>query len=234
MRVGGQRAALAGLEIHDVVADGAALERQRRLAAFLEHGEVDAEGAVRRLGSGDRLEHEIDRRAAVDQLDRSRHMRQHAGLRRDLEARDDARRSVAEDRRGRQAVGRRIEPITASPLPYISPSMIEAATPARLSVGWLGCKRTAIVPGQADRVAEACHDAAFARREDQILIAHQLADRRRHLRRDAGRQRADDLAASPRPTAGNREIRRPSDARSARKPRDHGVSMMRRVTSSLS
>ena len=32
MRVGRQRRALAGLEVHDVVADGAALQRQRRLA----------------------------------------------------------------------------------------------------------------------------------------------------------------------------------------------------------
>ena len=39
-------------------------------------------------------------------------------------------------------------PITASPQPYISPSTTEAATPARSSVGWFGCKRTAIVPGR--------------------------------------------------------------------------------------
>ena len=36
MRVGGQRRALAGLEIHDVVAESAALERQRRVSRFFE------------------------------------------------------------------------------------------------------------------------------------------------------------------------------------------------------
>ncbi len=39
-------------------------------------------------------------------------------------------------------------PITASPQPYISPSTTEAVMPAGSSVGWLGCSRTAIVPGR--------------------------------------------------------------------------------------
>ena len=38
-------------------------------------------------------------------------------------------------------------PITASPQPYIRPSTMEAVMPARSSVGWLGCSRTAMVPG---------------------------------------------------------------------------------------
>jgi hypothetical protein len=39
-------------------------------------------------------------------------------------------------------------PITASPQPYSSPSRIEAVMPAGSSVGWLGCRRTAMVPGR--------------------------------------------------------------------------------------
>ena len=44
-------------------------------------------------------------------------------------------------------------------------------------------------PGQADRVAEARDDAALARDGDQVLDAHQLADRGDHLGREAGAQR---------------------------------------------
>src|SRR5262249_39018842 len=42
MRAGGKRAALPGLEIHHVVADGAALERERGRARLGEQREVDA------------------------------------------------------------------------------------------------------------------------------------------------------------------------------------------------
>ncbi|EGY01774.1 hypothetical protein AZA_52040 [Nitrospirillum viridazoti Y2] len=40
--------------------------------------------------------------------------------------------------------------------------------------------------GQADGVAEACDDTALPRRQDQILVAHDLGHGRRHLRRQAG------------------------------------------------
>src|ERR1700722_20339832 len=46
MRAGGERAALAGLEIHDVVAKRAALLRQRRRASFAEQGDIDTEAFV--------------------------------------------------------------------------------------------------------------------------------------------------------------------------------------------
>ena len=66
MRVGRQRAALPGLEVHHVVADRAACSDERRVARLAQQLEVDAEAAVGRLGAGDRLEHEVDRRAALD------------------------------------------------------------------------------------------------------------------------------------------------------------------------
>ena len=69
MRVGRERAALTGLKIHDVVADRATLKTERRLAAFAQHAEVDAEALVGGFGPGNRLENEVDRRAAIDGLD---------------------------------------------------------------------------------------------------------------------------------------------------------------------
>ncbi len=51
--------------------------------------------------------------------------------------------------------------------------------------GMVGLQAYAEVAGQADGVAKARHHLAFAGGKDQILIAHQLTDRRRHLRGDA-------------------------------------------------
>ena len=48
----------------------------------------------------------------------------------------------------------------------------------------VGLQAYAEVAGQADGVAKARHHLAFAGGKDQILIAHQLTDRRRHLRGD--------------------------------------------------
>ena len=67
MSARGERAALAGVEIHEIVAERAAPERERGVARFAQQGEGDAEAAVGRLGAGDRLEHEIDRRALIHQ-----------------------------------------------------------------------------------------------------------------------------------------------------------------------
>src|SRR6516162_1790353 len=61
VRAGGERAALPGLEIHHVVADGAAVKRQRGRARLGEEREVDAEAPVGGLAPRDRLEHEVDR-----------------------------------------------------------------------------------------------------------------------------------------------------------------------------
>ena len=47
--------------------------------------------------------------------------------------------------------------------------------------------------GQADRVSKAGHDMASGGDGDQVLQAHQLADGRGHLRRDAGTQRGQRL-----------------------------------------
>src|SRR3546814_14014499 len=49
MRVGRQRAALPRLEIHQVVAERTALQRQRRRARLAQQGKVDAEAARKRV-----------------------------------------------------------------------------------------------------------------------------------------------------------------------------------------
>ncbi len=69
VRVGRERGALAGLEVHDVVAahavgaDGAALQFLAGLVRFCEKCEIHAEAAIRGFGSGDGLEEQVDGRA---------------------------------------------------------------------------------------------------------------------------------------------------------------------------
>ena len=65
MGVGGERAALAGLEVHDVVANFTAAELGCSLMGFGQQREVNAEGGVGLLGAGDRLEDEVDRCALL-------------------------------------------------------------------------------------------------------------------------------------------------------------------------
>src|SRR5690242_2383535 len=63
MCIGRKRRALAGLKIHDIVAERAALERKGRVTRFFEDGEIDAEARVCGLTTRDGLEHKIDGRA---------------------------------------------------------------------------------------------------------------------------------------------------------------------------
>ena len=51
------------------------------VASFVEHRERDAEAAIGGFGAGDRLEEEIDRRAAVERGELRRDVRGAAGLR---------------------------------------------------------------------------------------------------------------------------------------------------------
>ena len=63
-----------------MVAQGAALPRQRRGARLGQQRQVDTEARVRPLRAGDGLEDEIHRRAALDRLDLACNMCEHAGL----------------------------------------------------------------------------------------------------------------------------------------------------------
>ena len=87
--VGREGAALAGFEIHQVVPEGPAFQAQACVITFLQYIQIDAETGVGRFGAGDGLEHQVQRHAAIDHLDRGGDMGQHAGLGRDLIALDD-------------------------------------------------------------------------------------------------------------------------------------------------
>src|SRR6202008_618498 len=85
MGVGRKRRALPGLEIHYVTADGTPAQRESRLMGLFQGCEIDAETAVGGLRSRNRLKHQIDRQALIDQSKRGRHVSQNASLGRNLQ-----------------------------------------------------------------------------------------------------------------------------------------------------
>ena len=62
-----------------------------------------------RFGSGNRLEHQVDRRALPDQRERGRYVRQHAGLGRDIELAADLVEHREQRARALGAVGRGVD-----------------------------------------------------------------------------------------------------------------------------
>ena len=77
-------------------------------------------------------------------------------------------------------------PITASP-PAVEQAVDDARRHALRVVGRVvRLQAHRHRAGQPDGVAEALDDDALLRRQDEVLVAHQLGDRRRHLGRDAG------------------------------------------------
>ena len=111
---------------------------------------------------------------------------------------------------------------------------MEAAMPRGSSVGWFGCRRTAMRPGRPIVSRKRVTTSTLLRGQDEVLVAHDLGDRGGHFRRDAGREPAPAPRSSPHRTAASRGTRRPSCARRARRPPASCLSMMRRVTSSSS
>src|ERR1051326_2291325 len=98
MRLGGKGAPLAGLEIHDVVADpgdvAAAVVLADALQALLKSGERDAERGVGRLSASDRLEEQVKWRAALQGGELGADVGQAACLGRDRQRLDQAAENV--------------------------------------------------------------------------------------------------------------------------------------------
>ncbi len=116
VRIGGERRALARLEVHHVVAEFISLERQGRLVALAQDSEVDAEAAVGRLRDG--LEGEVHWRAEFDQFDRVGDVGQQADLGRDGPASPQLVHEVEQGVGGLDAVGGRVDADHRVAAPY--------------------------------------------------------------------------------------------------------------------
>ena len=195
MRLGREAGALPGLEIHHVVAERAAAERLGRLLGLFEQLQIDAEAGVGGLGAGDRLKHQIDRRAALDRRELRRDVGQHARLRRNLVALDQLVEHVEQADHRVDRIGRRIDADHR-----VAAAVEQAIEDRRADADQVVGRMIRLQPnrepaGQAERVAKARDDAALAGHQDQVLIAHQLADGGDHFRRQPRRQVA--RASSP-------------------------------------
>lgn len=184
-----ERAALAGFEVHDVVADRAAFQRQRGGVGFVEQLGRDAEGTVGLLGAADRLEHQVDRRAGLGQLQRVGDVGQHAALRRDLEALDHLVEHAQQVAEHLHAVGGRVEPDHRVAGAHEQAVQRGGRHAAQVVGRMVGLQPHREMAGQADGVAKARDHAALARHRDEVLVAHELGYRGHHLRREPGGQR---------------------------------------------
>ena len=189
MGLGRQGAALAGLEVHHVVADpgdvATAMVFQHPLAAFAQECQADAEAGVGGLGAGDRLKQQVHRRAAFQAGQLRGDVGQAAGLRRRAAARRSGGRGRAGSRRRCPPIrSAGLTPITASPQPKSRPSTAESRMPPRSSAGWFGCTRMPRTPRWPIVLRQRVTLRILLRGQDQVLVAHQLGDRRRDLRRD--------------------------------------------------
>nr|GEU28151.1 hypothetical protein [Tanacetum cinerariifolium] len=185
--IGGQGAALPRFKIHDVVADSTAPQRQRGRLRFGQQRQVDAEAGVGGLGAGNRLEHQVHRRAALDGGQRVGDVGEHARLGGDFVAGNDLVQHGHQPDHLRHVVGGGVDADHG-----IAAAVQQAVEHAGGNAGGVVGRVVRLQPGghaagQADGVAKARDHEAFARDQHQVLDAHDFRDGCRHLGRDAGR-----------------------------------------------
>ena len=147
----------------------------------MQQRQVDAEAGVGGFGAGDRLEHQVHRRALLDGLDLVGHVRQHAGLGGDLEALDDLVHAVHQGLQRAQAVAGRVDADDRIARAQQQAVEQRGGDAARVVGGVVGLQAHGQPARQAHGVAKAGDDPAFAGHQDQVLLAHQLAHRGHHL-----------------------------------------------------
>ena len=162
------------------------------VASLVQQREIDAEAAVGGFRAGDRLEHEVDRRALADQIERGRHMRQHAALRRNVELDPDLVQHGQQRMRAFRAVGRRVDAddgVSGAQEQAVENARRDAA---RIVGRMIGLQADRQAAGQAQRIAEFGDHRALRGHHHEVLQTADLAHGGGHLRRDAGRQRGQD------------------------------------------
>ncbi len=120
-------------------------------------------------------------------------MRQHAGLRRDVELLPDGVEHHEQRMRALHAVGCRIDADDGVAGAEQQPVENAGRDAARIVGRVVGLQPRRQAPGQADGAAEFGHRRAFRRHDHQILQPADLGDRRRHFRGDAGGKRRERL-----------------------------------------
>ncbi|SHS31918.1 Uncharacterised protein [Mycobacteroides abscessus subsp. abscessus] len=183
MRARRQCRSLARLQVHDVVTDGAAAQGAPGFIRLTQQCQVDPKTLVGPLGTGDRLEHQVHREVSFDEFDRGGDMREHTRLRGNVESQPDVVDQAQQVTRGMRGIRRRVD-------------ADDGVTTTQQQAIERGCRDTAGVVGgmiglqpgrqgarQANGGAEGAVVTHRRTDRDEVLIAHQLAHRRDHLRR---------------------------------------------------
>ncbi len=194
VRVGRQRRALAGLEVHHV-RPLRLPQLQRHVVRLVEQRQRDAEAAQRLLRPGDRLEHQAELRARLQRLHLRRDVREAAVLRRDAPLPHEVAGRVQDRRRrapGSSVTG--LMPMTASPAPYDEPLAQRGHDPVDRIGRVVGLQPDRQPLRQTDGVGRVHDDPDLSRRVDQIQVGHQLGAGGDHLAGEAARQ-AQQLGA---------------------------------------
>src|SRR5438105_718894 len=189
MRVGGERTALTGLEVHDVVAYFAAAKLRCSLICFSKEREVYAEGGVGLLRAGDGLENEIDGCALLDGRKLRGDVSKHAALRRDCVSLANGVDEIKQLARAGDVIGGGVDSddgVARAEEQAIDDSSGDADWVVSGVIGLQPRRETA---RQANGGAKTCNDADLACDGDEVLHAHELRDCGCHLRYQPGRER---------------------------------------------
>ena len=164
-----------------------------RLVRLVQDRQADAEGAVRRFAACDGLKDEVHRPAPVHDVEHGGDVGEHAGLGRDGEAHPQIVDQPEQKHCLVGAVGRRIDP------DYRVAAAVHQAVKDRRSDAFrvvgrvIGLETDGEAARQPEGVAEPSDDADFPGDRDQVLVAHQLRGRSRHLRRYTQREFLESL-----------------------------------------
>ena len=240
MRVGGERRALAGFEVHDVVADlaigadAAAVQRTGRPRGPRRATQGDAEAAIGGFGSGDGLKEQVDGRAGIERVHLGGDVGQHAALHGNLEPLAQGIDHAQQARGHGHVVARGVDADDR-----VAGAEQQAIENGRGNAGGVvggvvGLEPRAQPAGQANGGAEARDHADFARGGNQVLHAHQLAHGRGHLRREAGSERGEALSAVASSESSQLRSSPTVNERMGAKASASCVSTISRVTSSVS
>jgi len=199
MGIGGKRRALAGFEIHEVVAHRsvvahfAAAERFPRIMGLAQKRQIHAEAAIGSLGARDRLKDQVHGRPRRKGLHLRGDVGQNATLHRYLETLVQVIDQAQQPGGHGDIVAAGVDANYGIAGTEEQPIENGSGNADRIVGGMIGLKARTEPAGQANGGAKARDDADFAGGENQVLHPHQLADGSRHLRRKAGGERGQPL-----------------------------------------
>ncbi|PAV66938.1 hypothetical protein WR25_17886 [Diploscapter pachys] len=189
MGISRQCTALASFEVHQVIAEGAALQRQPSLVTLLEGLQVDTKTGICGLSPSDRLEYQIQRYATINSLDRTGDVGEHASLGRNLETLDYAVEHFQHFADGGNAIGGRVDPDHGVAITVHQPIENARRDPRRFVGRVVGLQARRKTAAQAKGVAKTGDHANLLCDQHQVLHAHYFRNGSDHFGRQSWGER---------------------------------------------